>query len=202
MKPETHFYDLIRAVTDTERVRIGRARQLISPANQTEPMTFILHEGVAATYRSSDHLLIKYIKAPIIIGMNEFIDTNADISIKAYSAVRYEILPLKELLDIINEKGLWKDVAYTYMYTIRQLLCAHHSSVGLSTYDLIRLNLIDLINEEQELSAHVNVCDYIQEKTRLSRSRVMNILSDLRTGGYIEIKRGILININNLPEKY
>ncbi|HEO9918192.1 TPA: helix-turn-helix domain-containing protein, partial [Enterobacter asburiae] len=46
------------------------------------------------------------------------------------------------------------------------------------------------------------VSDYILEKTRLSRSRVMKILGDLRIGGYIEINRGILKKINKLPEKY
>lgn len=202
MKPEKHFNALIEAVTDTERVKSGRARQLISLENQTEPMTFILHEGVVATYRSSDQLLIKYIRAPMIIGMNEFIDTNADIFMKAYNTIRYEILPSKEVLEAINQKDLWKDAAYTYMYVIRQLLYAHKASAGLSTYELIRLNLVDLMNEDEALRAHVNVSDYIQEKTRLSRSRVMKILSDLRIGGYIEINRGILTSINKLPDNY
>ncbi|QYH16903.1 hypothetical protein HB664_12950 [Enterobacter sp. DNB-S2] len=59
-----------------------------------------------------------------------------------------------------------------------------------------------MMNEDEALSAYVNVSDYILEKTRLSRSRVMKILGDLCIGGYIEINRGILIKINKLPEKY
>jgi hypothetical protein len=106
------------------------------------------------------------------------------------------------MLDIISTQGLWKDASYCYMYAVRQLLLAHYSSVGLSTYELIRLNLISLMNEDEALSDHVNVSDYILEKTRLSRSRVMKILGDLRIGGYIEINRGILKKINKLPEKY
>ncbi|HAS1950869.1 TPA: Crp/Fnr family transcriptional regulator [Enterobacter asburiae] len=202
MKPETHFNALIQAASDTRRIQSAKPRQLISLENKTEPVTFILHEGVVAIYRSSDRLLIKYIRAPMITGMNELIDTNADIFIKAYRNVSYEILPTKEMLDVISTQGLWKEAAYCYMYAVRQLLVAHYSSVGLSTYELIRLNLIALMNEDEALSAHVNVSDYILEKTRLSRSRVMKILGDLRIGGYIEINRGILIKINKLPEKY
>ncbi|MEG6127356.1 helix-turn-helix domain-containing protein [Enterobacter asburiae] len=67
---------------------------------------------------------------------------------------------------------------------------------------MIILNLIALMNEDEALSAYINVSDYILEKTRLSRSRVIKILGDLRIGGYIEINRGILIKINKLPEKY
>ncbi|MCU3137330.1 helix-turn-helix domain-containing protein [Enterobacter cloacae] len=62
--------------------------------------------------------------------------------------------------------------------------------------------MIALMNEDEALSAYINVSDYILEKTRLSRSRVIKILGDLRIGGYIEINRGILIKINKLPEKY
>lgn len=79
MKPETHFNTLIEAASDTRRIQSGKPRQLISLEKKTEPVTFILHEGVVAIYRSSDRLLIKYIKAPMITGMNELIDTNADI---------------------------------------------------------------------------------------------------------------------------
>jgi len=196
MKPETHFNALIKAVSDSKRIQSAKPRQLITLEKQTEPVTFILHEGVVAIYRSSDRHLIKYIRAPMITGMNELIDTNDGIFIKAYKSVSYEILPTKEMLDIISTQGLWKDASYCYMYAVRQLLLAHYSSVGLSTYELIRLNLISLMNEDEALSDHVNVSDYILEKTRLSRSRVMKILGDLRIGGYIEINRGILIKIN------
>ncbi|MEH3772781.1 helix-turn-helix domain-containing protein [Enterobacter asburiae] len=202
MKPEAYYKVLIEAASDTRRIQSANPRQLIKLEQQTEPVAFILHEGVVAIYRNSDRLLIKYIRAPMITGMNELIDINADIFIKAYRNVSYEILPTKEMLGIISAQGLWKEAAYCYMYSIRQLLLNHYSSVGLSTYELIRLNLIALMNEDEALSAHVNVSDYILEKTRLSRSRVMKILGDLRIGGYIEINRGILKKINKLPEKY
>ncbi|HEM8518519.1 TPA: helix-turn-helix domain-containing protein [Citrobacter amalonaticus] len=56
--------------------------------------------------------------------------------------------------------------------------------------------------EKEELRLAVNASDYIQEKTHLSRSRVMKILSDLRLGDHIVMERGILIRINRLPEQY
>jgi hypothetical protein len=44
----------------------------------------------------------------MITGMNELIDTNADIFIKAYRNVSYEILPTKEMLDVISTKDYGK----------------------------------------------------------------------------------------------
>jgi uncharacterized membrane protein len=43
---------------------------------------------------------------------------------------------------------------------------------------------------------------YIREKTQLSRSGVMRILADLKTGGFIEMEEGRLIKINKLPARY
>ncbi|WP_395756482.1 helix-turn-helix domain-containing protein [Citrobacter amalonaticus] len=105
-------------------------------------------------------------------------------------------------MSVIAEKNLWQDASYTYMYAIDKLLEAHRTSAGLSTYELIRTNLIALLAEKEELRLAVNASDYIQEKTHLSRSRVMKILSDLRLGGHIEMARGILTKINRLPEQY
>ncbi len=56
--------------------------------------------------------------------------------------------------------------------------------------------------KKETLRQTINTCDYIQEKTHISRSRVMKILSDLKIGNYIEIERGVLIKINKLPKTY
>ncbi|CAM6256069.1 helix-turn-helix domain-containing protein [Citrobacter sedlakii] len=202
MKPEDQIKTIINAISDSQRIRNGRPRQLISVDYQPETMTFLLHEGLVAAYRSSDQLLIKYIKAPMIIGMNTFVNTNADIFLKAYNNIRYEIIPSQYVLEIIDKNNLWKEVSYVYMYVIKQLLHAHKASAGLSTYELIRLNLLAFMEEDEDLRLNINVSDYIQEKTRISRSRIMTILGDLRTGGFIEIKRGILTHIHKLPDDY
>jgi DNA-binding IscR family transcriptional regulator len=82
------------------------------------------------------------------------------------------------------------------------LLTAHKKSAGLTTYELIRQSLMTLMAKKETLRQTINTCDYIQEKTHISRSRVMKILSDLKIGNYIEIERGVLIKINKLPKTY
>lgn len=88
------------------------------------------------------------------------------------------------------------------MFGVQRLLEAHQTSAGRTTYELIKQNLMSLMAEKDELRMMVNACDYIMDKTHISRSRVMKILSDLKTGDYIVIERGVLIKINKLPETY
>ena len=202
MKPTEHIAKLIKSVSDGTRIQNSRERQIISLQQYAEPMCFILHKGTAAIYRGYDHLLLSHIKAPHVMGLNLLFQKNSELYFQARSSVAYEIVPRSKFEEKIRDQDLWESLAYYFMFSSKRFLQNNFTSCGVSTYDLVRNNLIALMNESEELRLATNTCDYIQEKTRLSRSRVMNILSDLRTGGYIEIKRGILIKIKNLPEKY
>jgi CRP-like cAMP-binding protein len=71
-----------------------------------------------------------------------------------------------------------------------------------SAYEMIRQQLIDLMREEDTYRKSMTAESYIRDKTHLSRSGVMRILADLKTGGFIEMEEGRLIKINKLPAKY
>lgn len=202
MKPENEEKRIIAAITNPHRVRQAVSRQIITMEKYPEPMTLVIHEGMLAAYRTRGKLLMKYFQGPMLVGMNALMDMNANFYFKACGEVKYEIIPRNEVLNIIDRERLWKEAALLYMFGIKRLIEINNVSVGLSTYEIIRENIIALINEKDDLRLTVNVCDYIQEKTRLSRSRVMKILSDLRIDGHIDIKRGILIAVHKLPEKY
>lgn len=183
-------------------MRMAKPRQVISTHPHQEPMTILIHKGLLAAYRNSDQLLLSYFQAPIIVGINMLADMNDGIVYKAYSEVRYEIQPRDIVLQKIEKADLWREMAYLYMFGVKRFSDVYQKSAGLSTYELIRINLLALMDEEEDLRLAINVSDYIQDKTRLSRSRVMKILGDLRDGEYIDIKRGILIKVNKLPENY
>ena len=71
-----------------------------------------------------------------------------------------------------------------------------------TAYEMIRQQLLRLMEEEADYRHSVTAERYIREKTQLSRSGVMRILADLKTGGFIEMEEGKLIKINKLPAKY
>ncbi|MGE8030143.1 helix-turn-helix domain-containing protein [Enterobacter mori] len=202
MKPEQHILNIISTVTDPARIRNGQMRQVISLNSYPEQMTFLLHEGTMAVYRSKDHLLMRYFEAPMIFGMNDLMDMTEGMFLKACGNIRYEIIPTKQFIELVDSNNLWKEAAYTFMYVIKRFAQVHQTTAGLTTYELIKQNLATLMDEKEDLRLTINASDYIQEKTHLSRSRVMKILSDLKIGGHIELQRGILMKVNKLPENY
>ena len=71
-----------------------------------------------------------------------------------------------------------------------------------TAYEMIRQQLVLLMQEDDSFRRSVTAERYIRDKTHLSRSGVMRILADLKTGGFIEMEEGRLIKINKLPARY
>ena len=70
------------------------------------------------------------------------------------------------------------------------------------TYSVIRNHLLEMMLLSEETRQRVSILEYIQDRTLLSRSSILNVLSALKKGGYIAFARGgYLQNIVSLPEK-
>ncbi|MBB1200811.1 helix-turn-helix domain-containing protein [Enterobacteriaceae bacterium 89] len=202
MKPESHITQLIEAFSNPEKIQKGRDRQVFPMGHYQELMCFILHEGTVAAYKSDTHLLVSNIRAPFVIGLNALLDQNYDIYLQSRGPIRYELSPRAHCFEVIEKQQLWQHVAFMFMHATMSLTGNYFSSAGLSSYELVRNNLLELMECDAEMRLRINACDYIREKTHLSRSSVMKILADLKKGGYIDTRRGILIEIINLPKEY
>jgi CRP-like cAMP-binding protein len=104
--------------------------------------------------------------------------------------------------DIIKEKGLWGLLSRQLMFVYSRLYNNVMPQGAPTAYEMIRQQLIKLMEEDESYRSSVTAERYIREKTQLSRSGVMRILADLKTGGFIEMEEGRLIKINKLPAKY
>ncbi|WP_185955870.1 helix-turn-helix domain-containing protein [Limnobaculum zhutongyuii] len=90
------------------------------------------------------------------------------------------------MLSYYHAVFLWRD---SYAHTKSSYLVVRHL--------LLQLNLLP-----KEKRYSINIAEFIQERTNLSRSYIMKVLSDLKTGGYITLRKGRLIELNHLPAKY
>lgn len=201
-KPLDSIRELIQVISTPLNIKHGRNRQIISFSQYRSATTVILHEGYAGMYRSSDHMLISNISAPIIMNINFLVNENPEIFLQARDNISYEEIEQDNLFDIVNSHNQWKNFALLSMYLSHGILNYSMNTSSKPTYELICNNLLELINEPASIRTTVNACSYIQDKTLISRSYVMKILTDLKKGGYIQIDKGILIAINYLPENY
>lgn len=122
------------------------------------------------------------------------------IRINDGSEVSY--LPLEEANQIIERENLWKNLARMLIYSATRVYdhCAKISV--LSSYEIICYQLYELMYETEELRNSISTVSYVMNRTFLSRSSIMKILAQLKTGNYITMEKGILKAINNIPSRY
>ena len=141
-------------------------------------MCYLILEGTIAVYRRSDNMMLSTARSPAVFGLANLTDIYFSDYLKTVSPCLIGTITTERVNAIIKEKALW----------------------GL--YEMIRQQLMKLTEEEEGYRLSVTAEKYIREKTHLSRSGVMRILADLKTGGFIEMEEGRLIKINKLPAKY
>ena len=164
---------------------------------------YILLEGTTEFRRGPDGIVVTRIYPPAIAGLidvqfstfrESWIETRdvcqiADITFdQAYDIIRKQDL-METLVKHLN--GLFGKF---YYYTLQ-----NHAP---SAYEIIRYQLLELMTETEDFRASTTVENYIRLKTNLSRSGIMKILAELKTGGYVVMDEGKLVKVNKLPAKY
>ncbi|CNH93300.1 putative DNA-binding transcriptional regulator [Yersinia aldovae] len=150
----------------------------------------------------NDSLILSTIRAPSIVGLQDIFHVKSDVQVFANSDVEYGLMEVNELFSCADAKNLWKDMCYMLMLSSTRFSEYQKETVGISNYELICNLLISLNNEDFEIRATTTALEYIQGRSMLSRSGIMKTLASLKTGGYINIKNGLLIKINSLPKKF
>lgn len=112
------------------------------------------------------------------------------------------VMPVDEMLEKLNEYGMWRELSHLLMFISGQYLGRDVRTATSSSYEKIRAAMIDLDNEPEAIRKKTTAAGYIQERTHLSRSHIMKIIAELKRGGYIVTRRGILLSIDQLPMKY
>lgn len=161
------------------------------------PVCHLMQSGAFQIHRNLDNLLITTIQAPAIIGLGVH-----DIYLLTTEPCRIATLPLSETHRLIKEQGLSETLAQHMMVITNKLYTYSKQLSAPTAYELICNQLQELINEPEKLRQSMPAERYIRNKTHISRSSVMKILADLRTGGYIVIEEGRLVSIRHLPSKY
>lgn len=203
-KPVDAINKIIETINDgdSEIFILQRYRELTIINAFGDNYIYFFTEGSFSLSRSSDNLFIAALSAPFIIGLTLPFNKSGQHFIFSETECRGFRISEKKAIEKINQYNLWKDVASILSYHIRLLIQRDEQLVGVSAYTTIRYSLLKLMEMSQQERMNINVEKFIQQHTKLSRSGIMKILSNLRAGNYIQMHRGRLIDVDNLPENY
>lgn len=202
VKPIEDIVRLIDALTPAATLITFRHGQRLDLITQQEPKCYLISEGSVHVNRVRDGLVLGTVYGPAILGMSNFASSLDPSYITTDKDVRIGVVPLSAIFDILDKQQLWKSFSITLLYIIGHYQHYNMQMIAPTSYEKVRYQLIDLASKDADIRAGVNVTEFIHERTLLSRSHILAILSELKTGGYIKIKKGNLVEITELPLKY
>lgn len=163
----------------------------------------VLQSGTLSIHRQQDDLLIEIVTAPYIFGLNAgMMGCSTEYLLVAQSPCTGFWLLASGARHLIQQAGLWSDAFCWLSWHHRVMEIRDKQLVGNNSYSQIRSTLLDMAQWDETLRMRVGVMNYIQRRTRISRSVVAEVLAALRQGNYITMDRGKLVRINHLPAEY
>lgn len=201
LKPFSDIETLLTHILPfAERMVISRGDIVNYYSDETQQCLLLLN-GSVALHRRGDGIVLNSESSPFLLGVSSQLATE-HLYVRALETSEIARLPLDCFNRIVAQDKLWENFARLLVYTASRVYehCALISQM--SAYDIIRFQLVELMQEHDAIRNNITAAAYIKSRTYLSRSGIMRILAELRTGGYITMHRGILIEINRLPLRY
>ncbi|HBE9078760.1 helix-turn-helix domain-containing protein [Serratia fonticola] len=162
---------------------------------------YLVRSGVCKLYNGADEIFVGTLRVPAIFGIGGGLET-ASLFIQMQGAAEVATVSTQEFRQLVARLNLWELFSrHLYRMSIRFFMLSSHLSAP-TAYASLRLQLLELMREPAELRENITAAQYIQEKTRLSRSSIMKIISQLKQGEFVKMDNGILKEIRHLPLKY
>lgn len=178
-------------------------RKRMTWSHKGRPQLYLFIEGALSILRASDGLLIVTVYESHLFGIAEMIQPTHGHILRAETESTILRVDAQQAAEIFREQGLWEDVAALLSYHTAYLFYRDELVVQQRTYSVIRSHLQEMILLPEDARMRTSILDYIQERTLLSRSSVLNVLSALKKGNYISFQRGgYLLDMRDLPEAF
>ncbi len=168
-----------------------------------ESNIWLITRGVFAVVRESDASWLGTASAPFVLGLSGLFSAHAgNYSLMAQNSCQGISVERDVFFQCMEQHQLWQDVAHIQAWLLELLLFRDSWISSGDAYQMIRRQLLNLMKLPYDIRITTPVESYIRNHTSLSRSSVFRILSQLRKGKFVLIKKGKLINVARLPEKY
>ena len=203
-KPIPEFSRLEKCLSEqSEPFKLPAQHSVFGESFKEEQYTLVLQSGALVIHRQQDDLLMEIVTAPWVFGINAgMMGCGSEYELVTHSPCTGFYLPAATARTLIHQAGLWRDAFCWLSWHHRIMEIRDKQLVGNNSYSQIRSTLLDMAQWDEGLRMRVGVMNYIQQRTRISRSVVAEVLAALRQGNYINMDRGKLLSINRLPAEY
>ncbi|MBB1200487.1 transcriptional regulator [Enterobacteriaceae bacterium 89] len=202
VKPLNDFSQLDKYLSSSAvKQTIPPLTKLIYAAD--EPKIIVFSQGIVKIERSKEDLLVGMCSAPMILGLpGLFSPSRERHQFTALTSCQMYQLEIRKCKEVLDKHKLWPYAFNWLSWQYRMQELRDVQLIGKGSYSQIRATLQSMAQWDETLLGRIGVMSYIQQRTRISRSVIAEVLAALREGKYIEMEKGKLLSINRLPLEY
>jgi CRP-like cAMP-binding protein len=154
---------IVHLQSDSTLRNTGRGEQLNLQVNG-QGMCYLILEGTIAVYRRSDNMMLSTARNPAIFGLANLTDIYFDDYLKTVTPCLIGVISTVRVNEIIKEKALWGLLSKQLMFTYNRLYNNVMPYGAPTAYEMIRQQLIKLMEEDEGYRTVVTAERYIREK--------------------------------------
>ncbi|HDS5593155.1 TPA: helix-turn-helix domain-containing protein [Enterobacter hormaechei subsp. xiangfangensis] len=199
-RPESTINRLLEALTP-EATQFSPSYRISMRRNDVVSL-YLLLDGECSVLRITDNLTLGTVYQPHIFGLAEMFSFQHTCYLSPQKHSTFLHIETSKARSIFTKKELWQDVAILLSYHTAYLNYRDNMNLQSRAYLVVRNYLSEIIQLPYEKRMKTSVLQYIQERTCLSRSSILNPLRVLKRKHYISLMHGcFLIDIHApLPE--
>lgn len=202
VKPVADIDKMIEHITPFAKTFQANKGEILRYYSGSKRTCYLLHQGSVTLNRRGDGMVLNSEQSSFILGVSNQFFQSENLYLRVNENALLSSLPLERFNLLIGSFSLWESLCKLLIYTTSRVY-EHCTLISqMSSYEIIRFQLLELMNESDRIRTSITAANYIKSRTYLSRSGIMRIIASLREAGYIELNRGILIAIKHLPLKY
>ena len=197
----TYATQLIEKLSEFLVFKTYPARSRFTFSGHNKQRCYLFRSGQISGFYKENRIQIDRIQTPWIAGI-AFPDKELlGLMFVAETECDVAVVTQDEVMALIQKTDSWQLYA-GFLQILSTKLLIHMSQVAApDTFSMVCNQLMELINEPEAIRASVKVEEYVRSRTQLSRSGVFKVLSRLKEVNAIVIDKGMLIAVNELPDK-
>ncbi|MBI0278582.1 helix-turn-helix domain-containing protein (plasmid) [Hafnia alvei] len=203
-KPFEAIMALHKALTPhSEHFHLPKNNYYQLSLNKSDARIVLITEGCFSLYHAEKDLCLATGFSPTVVGLTDAYSLyyNVEPRPRHYIYGETECFGFKIEIDnfvkLADELNLWHDVAKLLAQRLITRSARDKELVGVDAYTQIKFLLKELWLYPDNIRNSINVQQYIQQRSHLSRSGILKIIAELRKGKYIKIQAGKLLSINS-----
>ena len=203
-KPLSEFFTLDKKLSQQgTRFTLTAGQTFIPPDCAFNDITIVIQHGAVSLHRNESNVLYGIVQNPAIFGLAAAVNKiKNDYMLVAETDCRGYYLPAIDTLQCLDRYHLWREAFYWMTWQTRMLELRDKQLIGTNHYHQIRSTLLMMMAWDERIRTRIGVLNFIQQRTRISRSVIAEVLSALRKGDYIKMEKGKLVSITRLPYDY